>query len=215
VGTRRTLALVTALLAVSVSSAHAALGARKPTAAKPRLPLGRALAGDWRTWWGSATLDAAGGATLASAVPTAPAETHSALITSRRTWSNPTISFSTTTLAQLRAGSAPNPWEVAWVMFRFRDLANYYYFILKTNGFELGKKQGSDEQIFLDTGTLPSLSVGAPRQIQVQAKGPRIRVWVDGAHIVDFTDPHPLAGPGSVGLYEEDSRVRFDSVSIN
>jgi hypothetical protein len=31
--------------------------------------------------------------------------------------------------------------------------------------------------------------------------------------VVDYTDPNPLRS-GSVGLYEEDSQVRFDSLSL-
>jgi hypothetical protein len=176
--------------------------------------LGAPRSTQWRTWWGNASFGASG-VTLSSAAPTTPAETHSALVTTRQTWTNPTISFTTTTLAQLRTGSAPNPWEVGWVMFRFRDLSDYYYFILKTNGYELGKKQGSDSQVFLVTGGLPALTVGAARHVQVQVDGPRIRVSVDGTQVVDFTDPHPLAGAGSVGLYEEDSQVAFTSVATS
>jgi hypothetical protein len=123
------------------------------------------------------------------------------------------LSFSVTTLDQLRDGSAPNPWEVGWVMFHFRDLANYYWFMVKTNGFELGKKQGSDTQIFLQTGDLPALTVGQPVKVTVRVRGARIRVWVAGALVVDYTDSNPLPR-GSVGLYEEDSKASFDSLSL-
>ena len=167
----------------------------------------------WKTWWGDQSY-AGGGVTLSSRVPTSPAETHSSLITTKRTWQDSTISFATTTLRQLREGSAANPWEVGWVLFRFTDLENYYWFMLKTNGFELGKKQGSDTQIFLVTGALPAAAVGQERQIQVRTDGPRIQVAVDGQAVVDYTDPNPL-GAGSVGLYEEDAQARFDSLSIS
>jgi hypothetical protein len=99
-------------------------------------------------------------------------------------------------------------------MFRFRDLANYYYFILKPNGYELGKKQGSDAQIFLATGDQPRLALGKSYRIQIRAVGARLRVSVNGVQVLDFTDPHPLPA-GSVGLYEEDSQVRFDSVAVS
>jgi ABC-type glycerol-3-phosphate transport system substrate-binding protein len=210
---RRRLAVLAIALIAALVSAGVAVAA-KPRPLKLRQPLAVSFAGQWRTWWGAATFGPTA-VTLASAVPTSPAETHSALITTKKTWTDSTISFNTTTLAQLRAGSAPNTWEVGWVMFRFRDLANYYYFIVKTNGIELGKKQGSDAQIFLATADLPQLAVDRPRAVQVRVKGARIRVSVDGAQVVDFTDPHPLAGPGSVGLYEEDSHVRFDSFATS
>ena len=124
-----------------------------------------------------------------------------------------TFSYTLTTLGQLRLGSAPNPWEVGWSMFRFRDLHDYYWFILKPNGWELGKKQGSDVQIFLATGTAPALRLGQPNRVRIRAVGPRIQVFVDDAPVVDYTDARPLPS-GSVGLYEEDSVVRFDSVAV-
>lgn len=202
----RRLAPLAALLLAGLVLAGAA-GAR-PQA------LTTSSAAQWSTWWGNAAFGA-GAVTLSSAVPTSAGETHSALVTSKRTWRDQTISFHTTTLSQLRTGSAPNPWEVGWVMFRFRDLANYYYFIVKTNGVELGKKQGSDAQIFLATGDLPRLDLNRSRTVTVQAQGARIRVSVDGTQVIDYTDPHPLLAPGSVGLYEEDSQVRFDSLTTN
>jgi hypothetical protein len=205
------------VLAVLVGAALAVVGAAAAGTSRKqplRQPLAVSLAGQWQTWWGSAAFTP-GGVTLASAVPTSPAETHSALVTTKRTWSDPTISFTTSTLAQLRTGSAPNSWEVGWVMFRFRDLSNYYYFMVKTNGYELGKKQGSDAQIFLATGDFPQLALNKPRKVTVQAQGPRIRISVDGVQVVDFTDPHPLLGAGSVGLYEEDSQVQFAGVTAS
>lgn len=209
--------LAAALLAVFVTLAGAtAAFAKTPVKRAPvRLP---AISGvqttQWKQWWGTQAFTG-GGVTLASQAPTAPDETHSSLITTKRTWQDATISFTTSTLQQLRQGSAPNPWEVGWVMFRFQDLANYYWFMLKTNGFELGKKQGSDTQIFLVTGDLPAIAIGQQRRIQVKAQGAHIQVFVDGAKLVDYVDPHPLLGNGSVGLYEEDAQARFDSFVVS
>lgn len=198
---RRTLViLLLGLLALAIASAAAARTGR--TALTP-----------WKSWWGQTSL-ASGTFRLASQPPAQPGETHSALLTSAGSWGDQTFSYTETTLKQLRRGSAPNTWEVAWSMFRFRDLANYYYFILKPNGFELGKKQGSDAQIFLVTGEQPRLQLGKSYRIQIRAQGARLRVSVDGAQVLDFTDPHPLPA-GSVGLYEEDAQVRFASVAVS
>ena len=172
-----------------------------------------ARAATWKLWWGAAASVTSTKATIWSQAPSSPDETHSALLIGSQTWGDQTISLRMNTLSQLRTGSAPNVWEVGWVMFHFRDLENYYWFILKTNGYELGKKQGSDTQIFLDTGDLPAVVVGEARTVKVVVRGARIRVWVDGVRVVDFTDANPLPA-GSVGLYEEDSRVSFDSVSL-
>jgi hypothetical protein len=197
---RRLLTPLAVLLLLALVLAASADARRQPTS----------FGSQWKSWWGNVAFDAKG-VTLSSAVPTSPEETHSALVTTRRVWRDQTISFTTTTLSQLRARTAANVWEVGWVMFRLTDLENYYYFIVKTNGFELGKKQGSDAQIFLATGDLPRLTVGRVHKVKVQVRGARIQASVDGRPVLDFTDPNPLAGPGSVGLYEEDSHVRFES----
>jgi hypothetical protein len=203
---RRLLTPLVVVLLLALMLAAAADARRQP----PRQPLKVSFASQWKSWWGNVAFDAKG-VTLASTVPTSPEETHSALVTTKRAWRDQTISFTTTTLSQLRARTAPNVWEVGWVMFRFTDLENYYYFIVKTNGFELGKKQGSDAQIFLATGDLPRLTVGLAHKVRVQVRGARIQASIDGTPVLDFTDRNPLAGPGSVGLYEEDSQVRFES----
>jgi hypothetical protein len=200
------------LLAAAALAAGTASAATKPIRLA-RQTLSANVTGQWKTWWGAVSFDG-GGVTIASQPPVAAAETHSALITTKRTWQDASIGFTTTTLKQLRQNAAPNTWEVGWVMFHFTDLHNYYWFMLKTNGFELGKKQGSDTQQFLVTGDLPAIKVGQQRRIQVKTQGARIQVFVDGAKLVDYVDPHPL-GAGSVGLYEEDSQVRFDSFSVS
>jgi hypothetical protein len=208
-GRRPVLAVLLAAAALAAGSA----GATTKPVRLSRQTLSANVSSQWNTWWGAASFDAAGVA-LASQPPVAAAETHSALITTKRTWRDSTIAFSTTTLEQLRRNTAPNPWEVGWVMFRFKDLHDYYWFMLKTNGFELGKKQGSDTQRFLVTGGLPAIAVGEEREVRVKTQGARIQVFVDGAKLVDYVDPHPL-GAGSVGLYEEDSHVRFTSFSVS
>lgn len=166
----------------------------------------------WRYHWGSVKVGD-GRLTLASRPPRRPARTYSALITSRTSFSDHVFRVRTKTVERLRRNTRPNTWEVGWVFFRFRDLENYYYFILKPNGWELGKKHGSDEQIFLATGAGKRLVIGRWHRIAIGATGARIRAWVDGALVLDFTDPDPLLS-GKVGLYEEDARVRFDSVAI-
>jgi hypothetical protein len=171
-------------------------------------------ASQWTVWYDAPASFDRGGVTLWSPGSTRPGETFSTLVTSRARWRDQTFALRMTTQRQLRTGSPANPWEVGWVMFRFLDRRNYYWFILKTNGFELGKKQGSFEQHFLVLGDLPFAPVGAARRVQVRTQGARIRVWVDGAPIVDYVDAHPLREPGSIGLYEEDARVRFDSLSL-
>lgn len=169
-------------------------------------------ASTWRTWWGDVAF-ARGTVSLSSRVPVAAAETHSALVTSGATYGDQVFSYTVTTQAQLRTGGTPNPWEVAWSMFRFRDLENYYWFIVKPNGWELGKKQGSDTQIFLATGDSPRRAAGTTYRVRIRAEGPRIRAWIDGVPVVDYSDRNPIL-TGAVGLYEEDARVVFSGVGL-
>jgi hypothetical protein len=172
-------------------------------------PLDKSL---WRHWWGDV---ATGGrvAVLASRSPARQSETFSALVTTRRSWRDFRFDVSMRPARQLRLNDPGNTWETGWVFFRFRDLENYYYFILKPNGWELGKKHGSDAQIFLATGETPGLAIGEEATIRVIADEARIRVAVDGSQILDYRDSRPL-GSGTIGLYEEDARVRFGPVRI-
>jgi hypothetical protein len=195
---------LTSLLAVALVCCVASTAAT----AAPR----KVQAPEWRTWWGNVDFGRTG-VTLWSRVPKVPSMTHSALVTSKATWGDHVFTFSAATLRQLRAGTAPNVWEVAWVMFRFRDLENYYYFMVKPNGIELGKKHGSDAQIFLATADAPNLVFGRNDQYRVHVQGPRIRISVNGEQVIDYTDRKPLPA-GSIGLYEEDAKVRFGPVSV-
>ena len=151
---------------------------------------------------------------LASRPPTRANQTFSALISTKRSWRDFALDVAMRPVRQLRLNEPGNTWETGWILFRLRDLENYYYFILKPNGWELGKKHGSDAQIFLATGEAPSLSIGATARIRIAARGARIRISVDGVPVVDFVDERPLAR-GSVGLYEEDARVRFGPVRVS
>lgn len=166
----------------------------------------------WKTWWGTVRLHD-NVASLASASPTSPSRTYSALATSRKGWTNYTMTYIQRNVGQLRKGSRPNTWECAWSMFRYRDLENYYYFILKPNGWEIGKKHGSDDQIFLATGTSPAARIGYADTIKISVVSSTITVWVNGRQIARYTDRRPI-GSGAVGIYEEDAHVHFDNVYV-
>jgi hypothetical protein len=172
----------------------------------------RINAREWRHWWGE--VDVHGKQlSLTSQPPTTFEETHSALITSRSSWTDYAFSYETHTVEPLRQGDPPKPWEVGWTMFRFQDLENYYWFMLKPNGYELGKKHGSDGQIFLVTGDSPQLLIGRTHRVRIAVVGGHIVVWVDGTKLIDYTDGTPLLR-GGVGLYEEDAHVHFDRVRV-
>jgi hypothetical protein len=209
----------TLLLLGTAALAAASACAQPPSAEAATAPLlvdrfeGRTLSErKWQHRWGSAAVER-GRLTLASRPPRRPAETYSALVTSRKSFRDHAFRVRTKTVERLRRGTRPNAWEVGWVFFRFRDLERYYYFILKPNGWELGKKHGSDDQIFLATGAGRRLVLGRWHTVAVRVTGGRIRIRVDGVRVVDFRDPAPIRS-GKIGLYEEDARVRFDRVVV-
>jgi hypothetical protein len=197
---------------VSVNGSHA-IGA---TSAAPRFSErftnARLVNRRWKHWWGTSAIRG-GSVLLGSTSPVRASETHSSLLTTDRGWRDFTLDFDVSLVRQLRRHDPPNPWETGWVLFRFRDLSNYYDFLVKPNGWELGKKQGSDTQIFLASGDSPTLPIGAAARVRIAVNGARIRVAVNGRRVVDFVDPHPLRA-GSIGLYEEDALARFGALTV-
>ncbi|HEY3127892.1 MAG TPA: DUF4214 domain-containing protein [Acidobacteriota bacterium] len=155
------------------------------------------------------------GMKLEPQVSTDPGTTHSSLVMSATTFSDALISLDVRTVLQLRLGSAPNPWEVAWLFFRASNWSNCYYFMVKPNGAELGKLVNGG-QVFLATTSSPTLTVGNWNHWSIDAQGNRFVISVDGVQVIDYTDQYaaPSFSSGSVALYTEDAYVQFDNVSV-
>ncbi len=149
------------------------------------------------------------------AVSTSPAETHGALVTGPSITGDFTLQVSAATTTQLRVNSAPNTWEVAWVLWHYTDNVHFYYFIPKPNGWELGKGDPAypGAQRFLATGTSPSFPIGGWYRIRVAQSGQTIQVFVNDLLITTFTDQERPYSFGRIGLYSEDAEVYFDNVS--
>ena len=79
------------------------------------------------------------GMRLSTAAALTPSTTYSALVRTTRTWGDLDFTIRLRTLAQRRRGQ-PNPWEVGWLLWRYTDNDHFYSFIVKPNGFELGKQ---------------------------------------------------------------------------
>lgn len=150
---------------------------------------------------------------LAPKASTDPGETHSALVASSASQGDVDFSVGVRTVRQLRTGSAPNPWEVGWVLWHYTDNTHFYYFILKTNGWELGKEDPAypGAQRFLATGTGPTLAVGTQHTVQVRQVGATMTVDLDGTPVTSFTDSERPYMSGSVALYCEDSEVNYSA----
>ena len=153
---------------------------------------------------------------------TNPNETHAALTLTTQTYEDVEMQLKVKTNEQLRQNSTPNPWEVAWIMWRFQDDWHHYYFIFKPNGVELGKKQNenqAEEQIFLYTANEPELKINEWNTWHIKMFGNHIEIWLkmaDGSwqKVVDYHDNAPILGPGNIGLYTEDAHVQFDDVYL-
>ncbi len=146
-----------------------------------------------------------------------PGMTHAALITTTGAFGDAIdLQVRATTLAQLRTGSDPNPWETAWVAWSYIDNEHFYYVALKTNGWELGKRDPAypGGQRFLADGRDITFPIGHAAEVEIIQDGAEITVIVDGQSLTSFADlENPYLG-GSVGLYTEDAAVAFDDVVL-
>lgn len=148
--------------------------------------------------------------------------THSALVLSTQSFGRSfRLSLDMMTEEQTRRGSQPNTWEAAWVMWNYVDRWHHYYFVLKTNGSELGKKDNSmqlEKQVFLATPPSPKLELGRWHHVDVVVNENRVTVDVDGKRAIDAVDPDMSSyfdGGGKIGLYTEDAAVRFANVRVS
>ncbi len=152
--------------------------------------------------------------TLAPAAASRADETHSALIVSREVFQG-SVHFegSVCTLEQLRVGPA-NPWETAWLVWNYGDNDHFYYFAMKPNGWELGKRDPdyAGGQRFLATSTDVTFEVGKWNRFTINQDGDRIVISVDGVELVRFQDHERPYLSGRIGLYTEDARVMLDDV---
>lgn len=194
--------------------------------------------GKWKIKYlsGGKTAVANGELTTYPATATASGTTYSTLVLSTQSFKNFQLDIDMKTNKQLRTGAStygvggqgPQPWETGWIMWRYNDelprSTHHYYFMLKTNGYEFGKKDNApgdtspEKQIFLKTAATPTVKIGTYQHITVKAVDYRFTISVDGTQVVDVTDP-TINDPtkmlqGFLGLYEEDSSVSFDNVKV-
>jgi|GEM_PF-963734 hypothetical protein len=153
------------------------------------------------------------------------AETHASMVTTTKSYSDFDMTIDMKTVEQLRKNSPPNTWETAWIFWHYTDEFHYYALTLKTNGFQLEKKdndlQDDSAEIYLLTLTDPKVKIGEWQKIRIRHQGdatPHIEIWVDENKVADYIDnkiPNSNAmSSGSMGLYNEDARVNFDNVMI-
>ncbi len=142
-------------------------------------------------------------------------ETHASLVTSAESMGDFDLYVKAKTIEQLRKPT-PNPWETAWLIWHYKDPKHFYYFALKTNGWELGKRDPAypSGQRFLKSGALPTVNLGFFDGIHVKQTGATVSVVVNGKSVTEFTDNERLYSSGKLGYYNEDASVEFDDVSV-
>ncbi|MFL6469272.1 MAG: family 16 glycoside hydrolase, partial [Nitrososphaeraceae archaeon] len=153
---------------------------------------------------------------------TSPSQTSASLAVSTQTWPNFDMSMDVKTVKQLRQNSPPNPWETAWVFFRYTDTFHYYAFLVKPNGIEFDKKDCNtctdpvQGQQFLVTASSPTLKIGTWSNWKISAIGNHIIITVDGNKVIDYIDQtmSPQLARGSIAMYNEDAYAQFDNVYV-
>jgi hypothetical protein len=141
-------------------------------------------------------------------------ETRAPLAVTAKEYKDFTLSLDMRTDKQLRPD--PNPWEMAWVKWRYVDETHFYYFVLKPNGAEVGKYDGGEnpkDQLFVADAPFPTTYVGKWDHIDIIAKGNHVIILVNGKIAHDFDDVSSF-DTGRIGLYNEDARTSFDNITI-
>ena len=209
-----------------------AAAARRPGFDLLPLPFGRAGAalqcldegtpfGDWQVryhGYGCVGVEPLEGVAVLFMTPTeavAGSDTHAPLTLGPAQASFFTATARFETLWQTRLDGAPNPWEVAWMVWHYQDDEHFYYFIPKPNGWELGKRDPAypGGQRFLATGTDRVYPIGRRYAVTVQQRGTLMTVHVDGEQVVQFRDRERPYTAGRLALYSEDAAIRVHEVA--
>ncbi len=144
--------------------------------------------------------------------------THAALVLSRTWYQDFAASAQVRTVRQLRSGSAgtPNPWEVGWVVWHYSSPQHFYALTLEPNGWLLSKQDPAypGGERFLDSGKFPSFPVGASHRVGIVQVGNQITVSADGRVLTKFIDKQRPYLTGGLGLYTEDSVVKFSAIHV-
>jgi hypothetical protein len=152
----------------------------------------------------------------------------SALTLSTRSYKNFHMNLDVRTVSQTRENSPPNPWEVAWVFWHAigngtdeMDRTHFYYFVVKTNGLDIGKYDGGtnpDSQQIIAIKYYPLETsiynkVGEWYNWDIIVLNDHITVKVNNATAFDIINSASFVS-GRIGLYNEDSKTEFRNIYI-
>jgi hypothetical protein len=143
-----------------------------------------------------------------------PNETHACLVLGPQFPGDLRFGMSLHTAKQLRSGSKPNPHEVGWLVWDYQGNDHFYYFLVKPNGWELGKRDPAypGGQRFLATDASYGFPIGEQHQLEIRQTGPTIEALVDGKSVVRFVDQERPYYGRAIGLYCEDADVYAEMI---
>jgi hypothetical protein len=141
-------------------------------------------------------------------------DTHSALLLSKDIYERD-VSFGgrIRTSRQLRRGSRPNPWETAWLVWNYHE-NRFYYLALKTNGWEIGKRDPAYQggQRFLKTEKTTQFAIRRWTDFKITQTQNQITVQLNGIEVASFQDTENPYLSGRVGIYTEDAEIELSHV---
>jgi hypothetical protein len=145
----------------------------------------------------------------------APDKTHSALLISQKSYFGDfTFRGRVRTVEQLREGSPPNPWEVAWVVWNYVDPTHFYYLAIKPIGWEVGKVDPAHKgaQRFMATGETP-YPIGEWHRFEIVHRDHGTTIRINGQKVTTILDEDgPYIG-GRIGVYTEDAEIQLSNVT--
>lgn len=149
-------------------------------------------------------------------------ETYSALVLSKKQFTNFSAEITYTNIAATRINDPPNAWENFWLFFNYmmgsdgHKLTNYL--VVKPNGAEIGRAWGETNQAFVKT-TSGILGPSARYGQEVKLKVDRLENsffgavgWRSLAKSLGENDLYQQ--DGKIGLYTEDAEVRVSKVCV-
>ena len=150
-------------------------------------------------------------------------ETHAGLVLTNKWFKDFDMTVDVNTVECLRQNFPVKNWERAWIMWRYYDAFHHYYFTMKNDGIEYGKKDNNlsvDAQLFLVTNGAIDIPLDSWYTVRIRMIGSFCNIWVSGNLLVSHGDTGVSGATGamyqgSVGLYNEDAHVLFDNVIIN
>lgn len=153
---------------------------------------------------------------------TSPSQTEATLVRSSGAFCDFIVDFDMKTVKQLRQNSSPNTWEAGWFIFRYTDPWHFYWFLIRTDGSELGKKDCDtctdtwDGQQFLKTPDNLVLKLNTWAHCKISVIGNHIKIWVNGNLIIDYIDSTMSSklSSGNIAMYSEDAYVQFDNFKL-